>query len=125
MCLLQRLRANLSLFLITITLLTMISSVFGQPTYTYYCSVNYNNDTANLRTLLGSLSSKAADNNTFYNDTSNNMYGLYFQLTCAIYVWRLQFKISNNYVNLIIGQSYGTMSACYDTLMLTSLELQK
>ncbi|CAL5409670.1 unnamed protein product [Camellia sinensis] len=43
----------------------------------YYCSANYNNDTANLRTLLGSLSSKAADNNTFYNDTSNNMYGLY------------------------------------------------
>ncbi|KAL7212042.1 hypothetical protein ACSBR2_014828 [Camellia fascicularis] len=55
----------------------MISSVFGQPTYNYHCSANYNNDTANLRTLLSSLSSKAADNNTFYNDTSNNMYGLY------------------------------------------------
>ncbi|THG23749.1 hypothetical protein TEA_024323 [Camellia sinensis var. sinensis] len=56
----------------------MISSVFGQPTYNYhFCSNMSYNDTANIGTLLGSLSSKAAHNNTFYKDTSNNLNGLY------------------------------------------------
>ncbi|KAF5944330.1 hypothetical protein HYC85_018407 [Camellia sinensis] len=78
MCLLHRLRANLSLFLITIALLTTISSVFGQPTYNYhYCSNISYNDTANIKTLLGSLSSKAALNNRFYIDTSKDLHGLY------------------------------------------------
>ncbi|KAL7212041.1 hypothetical protein ACSBR2_014827 [Camellia fascicularis] len=77
MCLLHRLRANLSLFLITITLLTTISSVFGQPTYNYhFCSNTTYNDTA-IKTLLGSLSSKAAHNNSFYKDISNDLHGLY------------------------------------------------
>ncbi|CAL5345863.1 unnamed protein product [Camellia sinensis] len=78
MCLLHRLRANLSLFLITITLLTTISSVFGQPTYNYHYCPNFSyNDTANIKTLLGSLSSKAAHNNSFYKDTSKDLHGLY------------------------------------------------
>ncbi|CAL5412057.1 unnamed protein product [Camellia sinensis] len=78
MCLLHHLRANLSLFLITITLLTMISSVFGQPTYNAHaCSGMPYNDPPNIKTLLGSLSSKAAHKNTFYKDTSNNLNGLY------------------------------------------------
>ncbi|KAL7242682.1 hypothetical protein ACSBR1_015129 [Camellia fascicularis] len=77
MCLLHRLRANLSLFLITVNLLTTISSVFGQPTYNYhFCSNMTYNDTANIKTLLGSLS-KAAHNNSFYKDISNDLHGLY------------------------------------------------
>ncbi|THG05724.1 cysteine-rich receptor-like protein kinase 10 [Camellia sinensis] len=77
MWLFHRLRANLSLFLVTITLLTTISSVFGQTFNHHFCSNKSYNDTANIKTLLGSLSSKAAQNNSFYKDTSNNLYGLY------------------------------------------------
>ncbi|CAL5409675.1 unnamed protein product [Camellia sinensis] len=78
MCLLHRVRANLSLFLITISLLTTISSVSGRPIFNYrFCSETSYNDTANIKTLLGSLSSKAAHNNSFYKDTYNDLHGLY------------------------------------------------
>ncbi|XP_059436933.1 cysteine-rich receptor-like protein kinase 44 [Corylus avellana] len=61
-----------------------MSSINSQPiTYIYHvCEDQANNSSdasfeSNLTVLLGSLSSKASENNSFYNDTSNGIYGLF------------------------------------------------
>ncbi|XP_059436930.1 cysteine-rich receptor-like protein kinase 25 [Corylus avellana] len=65
----------------------LISSINSQQTYSFPVNLNYCQDQSNETTkasfesnrtvLLSSLSSKASENNSFYNDTSNGVYGLF------------------------------------------------
>ena len=61
----------------------LMSSINSQPIYNYhFCEDQSNNSSdpsfeSNLTVLLGSLSSKASQNISFYNDTSNGIYGLF------------------------------------------------
>jgi hypothetical protein len=61
----------------------LIGSINSEPTYNYrYCLDQSNNSSdasfqSYLKVLLGSLSSKASQNKSFYNDTSNGIYGLF------------------------------------------------
>ena len=61
----------------------LIGSINSQPTYNYHACEDQSNETrntsfeSNLTVVLGSLSSKASQNNNFYNYTSNGIYGLF------------------------------------------------
>jgi hypothetical protein len=58
----------------------MISSINSQPTYNYHsCSNNSPNTSfeSNLKVLLGALSTKASENYSFYNHSSNGIYALF------------------------------------------------
>jgi hypothetical protein len=61
----------------------LIGSINSEPTYNYhYCLDQSNNSPnvsfqSNLQVLFGSLSSNASENNSFYNDASNGIYGLF------------------------------------------------
>jgi hypothetical protein len=61
----------------------LMSSINSQPTYNYHYCLDQSNETpdtsfqSNLSVLLDSLSSKASQNNSFYNDTSNGIYSLF------------------------------------------------
>jgi hypothetical protein len=61
----------------------LMSSINSQPIYNYhFCEDQSNNSSdasfeSNLTVLLGSLSSKASQNISFYNDSSNGIYGLF------------------------------------------------
>ncbi|XP_062161843.1 cysteine-rich repeat secretory protein 1-like [Alnus glutinosa] len=60
-----------------------MSSINSEPTYNYHYCLDQSNETpntsfqSNLTVLLGSLSSKASQSYSFYNDTSNGIYGLF------------------------------------------------
>jgi hypothetical protein len=62
---------------------TLMSSINSQLTYNYHNCLDQSNETLNtsfessFTVLLGSLSSKASENNSFYNDSSNGIYGLF------------------------------------------------
>jgi len=61
----------------------LMSTINSQPTYNHHFCRDQSNETLNtsfessLTVLLGSLSSKASENNNFYNDSSNGIYGLF------------------------------------------------
>ncbi|XP_062160662.1 cysteine-rich receptor-like protein kinase 25 isoform X2 [Alnus glutinosa] len=61
----------------------LIGSINSQPTYNYKFCEDPSNQTlvtsfqSSLTALLDSLSTKASENNSFYNDTSNGIYGLF------------------------------------------------
>jgi hypothetical protein len=61
----------------------LMSTINSQPNYNHHFCRDQSNETLNtsfessLTVLLGSLSSKASENNNFYNDSSNGIYGLF------------------------------------------------
>jgi len=61
----------------------LISSINSEPTYNYHYCLDQSNNSSDasfqsyLKVLLGSLSSKASEKNSFYNNASNGIYGLF------------------------------------------------
>ena len=101
----------------------LMSSINSQPIYNYhFCEDQSNNSSdasfeSNLTVLLGSLSSKASQNISFYNDTSNGIYGLFpcrvmSTLVPAKAVSAMRLKISQVGVHLIELPSSGSINAC-------------
>ena len=61
----------------------MINSINSQPTYNYHSCRDESNDSpntsfeSNLKVLLGALSTKASENYSFYNHSSNGIYAFF------------------------------------------------
>nr|POF08352.1 cysteine-rich receptor-like protein kinase 25 [Quercus suber] len=89
--------------LILFSVCALSSSINSQPTYDYHFCLDQSNETSNtyyqsnLTVLLGSLSSKASQNYSFYNESSN--IGIY-----AIFLYRAD--VSNSTCQNCVSYAY-------------------
>ncbi|KAK7846163.1 cysteine-rich receptor-like protein kinase 10 [Quercus suber] len=110
------LRSSKDFLLILFSVCVLSSSINSQPTYDYHFCLDQSNETSNtyyqsnLAVLLDSLSSKASQNYSFYNESSN--IGIYALFLC-------RGDVSSSTCQTCVSYA---INACYAAPMLISLD---